>query len=462
MKTFSSPDFKVGLFFLAVVIIIAVMSIRVSEDPSYMGPSKTVTFFLDDASGLVVNSAVKTAGISIGVIRSIQLHKGLARVSIVLPANVPLYKSARIEIRASGILGDRHVELLPGDPDDGLLADGDQILEVDDKGSLDALVNEVGKITSAVNNVAVTLQKSIQGEGDRSSSLGRIVNNIENVTADLSEITGSNKGDLRKIVSRLDSISETIDQFVSSESDDGFKASFRRASSSLSRIDTTLQNLEEISGKVNRGEGTIGRLINDESTIDEINTAVEGVSMIVGQAVQVQTTVDFHSGWLSGLQSGRSVLGIKLQPGLDRYYEIAVVDDRLGSFDRTRTQQTVDGTGPVVTETTRNNLNDIRFTALFAKNIYRVTLKGGLIESSGGIGLDYRFFKDKLLLSAQLFKFSDPNISAYMRYNLAKSFYLIGGVYDAANNSGYYSSFLGAGITLTNDDFNLLVGALSF
>lgn len=459
---FSSPDFKVGLFFVVVTSIIAFMSIRVNQDPSFAKASKTVSFLIDDASGLVVNSGVKTSGISVGIIKSIQLENGLARVIVTLPNDVPLYRSAKVEIRASGILGDRHIELLPGNPRDGSLSDGDQILLVEDKGSLDALVNEVSKITQSINSVSSTLQRSLEGEGDRSSSLGRIVNNIENLSQDLSQISGENRDDLRNIVSKLSRVADSIDDFVNSQKDGSFQQGWDRVTRSLARIDTSLKNIEEITQKVNDGEGTIGRLINDESTVDELNTAIEGVSMIVGQAVFVETTVDFHTGYLRGADSGRSVLGLKFQPGLDRFYEVAIIDDSLGLISRSRVDQRVNGGASTVTETTDTSFSDIRLTALFAKNFYNFTVKGGLIESTGGVAFDYKPFGNNLLLSLQLFNLANTNASVFLRWNFLRSMYIIAGGYDLLDRSGFRSEYLGAGVTLTNDDFNLVLSALSF
>src|ERR1700744_5841236 len=113
------------------------MALRSSQNRAFLGGSKDVWFLMDDASGLVKNSAVKMAGIDVGTIQDIKLQNGRARIEMVIRSDTPATKSSRIEIRPNGILGDKHVEIVAGQPEDPPLRSGDQILIVDDKASID-------------------------------------------------------------------------------------------------------------------------------------------------------------------------------------------------------------------------------------------------------------------------------------------------------------------------------------
>ncbi|MEK7355749.1 MAG: MlaD family protein, partial [Bdellovibrionota bacterium] len=70
----------------------------------------------------------RMSGIEVGLIKDIKLENGKARVEMVLKGDTPVTKSARIEIRPNGILGDKHVEIITGDPRDPPLRSGEQIL----------------------------------------------------------------------------------------------------------------------------------------------------------------------------------------------------------------------------------------------------------------------------------------------------------------------------------------------
>jgi len=459
MNIFMSPEFKVGMLVLVVSGIIATMSLKVSENPGFMGSSKHAWFLIEDASGLVKNSNVKMAGINVGIIRDITLQNGEARVDMVLQADVPVTRSARIEIRPNGILGDKHVEIIAGDPRDPPLRGGEQILVVDDRASVDRLIGEVSKITKSLSTVAENIKSATEGDADK--PLGRIIANIEEVTSDLATLTRERKGQVGDIINSVNNITKTLDEMINDPGQDGFRQSWKDAMKSLRRIEVSLKNVEEITDKVNRGEGTIGKLINDETTVEELNTAIQGVNNFLDTANRLQTSIDFHSDYIVNTSQTRSVLGVTIQPGLDRYYEIAVVDDPTGVVQSQDITTTTGGTSTTVTEDRRFR-NRLKFNALFAKNFYNFSIKGGVIENTGGVGIDYYLFKRRFRMSLEAFDFENPHLRASARYSVFRGIYLSTGADDFTSNDRRSSLFFGGGIFLTNDDLRLLLARAPF
>ena len=126
MNIFRTPEFKVGALVLVVSLVVGWISMSISEDPSYFGSSRTIVFQMEDASGLIEGSPIYMAGIRVGMIRSISLYEGQARIVAVLQSDVELTTSSGVEARPAGILGDKNIVLVPGDPNDPLLPDGGQ------------------------------------------------------------------------------------------------------------------------------------------------------------------------------------------------------------------------------------------------------------------------------------------------------------------------------------------------
>jgi len=457
MNIFSAPEFKVGLMVLIVAGIIAGMSLRVSQDPSFLGTSKQAWFYIDDASGLVKNSAVRMAGINIGIIRDIKLENGQARVEMVLQNEIPLTKSARVEIRPNGILGDKNIEIVSGDPRDPSLRGGEQILVVDDRASMDRLLAQVSKITQSLTSIAENIKTGLDGETDK--PLGRIVKNIENLTNDLAEVSRAHKKEVGEIIANVHHITDSLDEVVNDEGEDGLKNSLKAASRGLRRLDDTMKNIDEITAKVNKGQGTIGKLINDDKTVESINTAVEGINGLLTAAEKVQTSIDYHSDFLQRSKESKTNLSVRIQPGLDRYYEIGVISDQLGTHQQTILTDTVNGVKTTTTEDKRN-VAAIKFNALFAKNFYNFTLKGGMIENTGGMGADYFMLKRRLKFSAEAFDFQNLNLRASARYTIFHGLYVAAGAEHATTSQP--DAFIGAGLFLTNDDLKLLLTRVTF
>lgn len=459
MGFLSSVEFKVGALVLIVGGLIGFMSMQVSDDPSYLGSAKRAWFLIPNANGLIKNSAVKTAGINVGVIKDIRLEDGKARVEISIKSDIPMTSSAAVEIKSMGILGDKHVEIYPGNITDPPLPNGGQILTIRDQGSLDSIMGQVGDIAKSLKEVADVVKESISNDGNQKHILGRIIGNIEKLTDDLKDVTRENKAQISEIVDQVHNITTTLDELVNEEGENGLKKTWKRT---LTRLDSTMKNIDEISTKVNKGEGTIGKLVNDETTVEELNTAIQGVSSLFDSASRIQTGFDFHGDYLGVVGATKSFVGIQIQPGLDRYYYLAIVDDPAGVVERN--DQTVSSGGAVISDTTTQTrfYNKTKLTAIFAKNFYDWTIKGGLIENSGGFGVDYTFWRKKLRLSFEAFNFEKTNIRLSARYSIYHGIYLTGGVSDALDKNDQRSGYLGAGLFLTNDDLKLLLSKASF
>lgn len=455
MSLFALPEFKVGLLFLGVTTAIGYMAMQVTSDPNTWGRTHNAWFMVPSAAGLVKNGQVKTAGIAVGVIKNIKLVDGMARVDISVQKDVGLKVSAGVEMKSQGILGDQHVELYPGTTGDPALPEGGQIVNVRSTGSLDNIIGKVGTIADSLGDVAAALRESVQGEGTNKHILGRIVQNIEKLTGDIAEMTGENKEQIGEIVDQIHSITKSLDEIVTQEGDGSVK-------SAVKRLDASLKNIEEITGKVNRGEGTIGRLVNDESTVDGLNEAIEGVSGFLDTANRTQTAIDFHTEYLGDLGAYRSAIGLRIQPGLDRYYFVQLIDDPEGVSETIITDTTPDGGDTSTVTEKKVYKNKTKFSLQYAKVFWDLTVRGGLIENAGGFGVDYDFFRRKLKFTFEAFDFSQTNLRAALTYNAYYGIYLKAGMNDILDKSDTQSGYVGAGILLTNDDLKMFASKIPF
>lgn len=450
-------ELKVGALVILVGGLIGIMSMQVSDDPAFLQRKQHAYFLLPSANGLIKGSAVKSAGIPIGVIKDITLQSGQARIDISVKADVPLKTSAVVAIKSMGILGDKHVEIYAGEDTDPPLASGAQILNVKDQGSLDNIITKVGDIADSLKKVSDNLADAVSDDGTNKHILGRIMLNIEKLTGDLSQITGENKKQISEIVDQVHDITSSLDELINDESDDGFKKTWKRT---MVRIDSTMKNIDEVAAKVNKGEGTIGKLINDDTTVEELNTAIQGVSNLLDGASRIQTAFDFHGNYLGEIGETKTNIGIHIQPGLDRFYYIGIIDDPAGVVKETNIKQT--GSSTADYDEVKTYKNKTKFTLLYGMNFWDFTIRGGIIEDRGGLGVDYNFFRRKLRLSAEAFDFDKTNLRFNVRYNLMWGIYVQAGIDDALDNNKRQSGYLGAGLFLTNDDLKLLLTKASF
>lgn len=454
MSFFKLAEFKVGALVVAIGGLIAFMSMQVSDDPGFLGRSKKAWFLLPNASGLIKGSAIKSAGIPVGSIQDIKLQDGQARIEISVKSDVRLSRSAQVEMQANGILGDKHIEIKPGDAADAELEDNGQILVIKAGGSMDDVMKQVGELAGSLKEVSQNLKEAVSDDGTSKHILGRIVQNIEKLTGDLAEMTSDNKEQIGEIVENVHSITGTLDELMNDESDKGFKSTWKNA---MVRIDSSLKNIDEITTKINKGEGTIGKLISDEQTSEDVSSAIEGISGLVDSANKISTGIDFNSYYLSSVGDAKTAIGVTIQPGLDRFYYLGIISDPAGVVERTITKTTPLGGSTAEIDEVKTYKSKTKLTAYFGKNFFNWTLRGGLFENTGGIGVDYHMFDDKLTATFDAYDFEKVQLRTMINYKILYGFYLTAGYNDILNKRDAQSVFAGAGLFLTNDDLKLLL-----
>jgi len=235
-----STEAKVGILVLVGIILLFFMSFRVSKLERIRGEVYTALF--PSVSGLVVNANVEVAGVPVGRVEDIGLEQGKAKVWMKI-GRVRLHEDAEASIKTHGILGDKYIEIKPGSPDATLLPPGAAITNVQAAPDMDQLFASLESAASGMAELGKSLHEAIGGEEGR-IAIKEIIVNLHGASAGLKEVVQDNKGRLNNIVA----------------------------------------NLEDITGKMKEGKGTLGKLMADEQlyteaekTMNKLQKAAEGV-----------------------------------------------------------------------------------------------------------------------------------------------------------------------------------------
>ena len=228
-------------------------------------------------------------------------------------------------------------------------------------------------------------------------------------------------------------------------------------------VDDSLSRIANITRKIDEGRGTIGKLINDPQTVEKVNAAADSLNETLGTFKRIQAELGYHTEYLTATKDFKHYVHLNLRPRPDEAFQFEFVEDRAASPQRaTRTTTvTVGGASTTVTADTETiERNKFRISAQLAKKIYDFTLRGGLIESRGGVGVDYNRGPVGVQLSAFDFNTqqgSKPHIKVSGNLNLTKSLYLTGGADDMLNPAQKTDWFFGAGVRLVDDDIKALL-----
>jgi phospholipid/cholesterol/gamma-HCH transport system substrate-binding protein len=432
-------EFAVGLFAIVGLGVIVFMSLQVNRHQSIGRSSHQYHATFDSVSGLIPKIPVEVSGIVSGYVDTIELIDNKARITIRLDKKVKVYEDAALLIRDRGVLGDRYVVLTPGFSEKPEIPDGGEIKFTQSQSDLE-------KLTRTLADTAVTLKELLQSD-DPQGALGHTITNLRNLTEKIDTMIGDNRDNVSAIMENIRSLTNQINH-ISLENRE--------------QIRTLIANLNEITKKINDGEGSLGKLINDDTTVNNLNTTLEGVNTTLGLFSRVQLKFRYRGEYLLSSNDVQNLFGIIISPGPDKYILIELNSSPKGATNVTDT--IINSGGTTTTTQTIQTTTGITFTLMFAKRFWDATLRVGLIRNQGGVGLDYHFFKDALVLSGEMFDLSRPNNRPIMRLYgtlfLYRHLLLTGGVDDVLNQAGPINPFVGLGLQFTDNDFKALLPVL--
>jgi phospholipid/cholesterol/gamma-HCH transport system substrate-binding protein len=223
----------------------------------------------------------------------------------------------------------------------------------------------------------------------------------------------------------------------------------------VDQLNKTLASLQDVTDKINQGKGTIGKLINEEETVNNLNEGLTGINRYVNKAEQFRTFLSYRGEYLFDKSNLKSYLDMKIQPNEDKFYILGLVADPRGK--RTIKDRTVAG---VTTREEEWDKSGLLFNAQIGKRFKDVVLKGGLFESTGGFGFDYMAIHDDLKLSFEAFDFAEDrraHLKAAAEYRFFKHLYLTAGWDDFISNQGNSSPYAGLSIRFEDDDLKYLL-----
>jgi phospholipid/cholesterol/gamma-HCH transport system substrate-binding protein len=335
-------------------------------------------------------------------------------------------------------------------------------------GDVQTLVTNLSATSEKLAAVGTQLNELVEkGVTPRLSQLDRIFRNFERVSLTVADFADRNSGVLDQTLVNFRDVSEqAVALFQRSRGDvdeamGTVKGTLLSAQLSLQKLDESLDNVRQITTDLREGKGSIGRLLTDDRLVEEIEEVISDTKGFVKSYTLMQTEVQLASSYHWYQESMKNVLSIKFKPKEDKYYLFQVIDDPRGyTTDRFVVTQTNDpDKPPVLKEQEETTTHSLKFSFQFAKRFYFLAGRFGIMENTGGIGLDFNFFQDRLQFQFDLFDFTmntNPRLRSQVEWEVFRHFFVAGGADDLLNRS-YRDYFLAAGIRFTDDDLKALL-----
>jgi len=228
-------------------------------------------------------------------------------------------------------------------------------------------------------------------------------------------------------------------------------------------LQDTANNVSAITAKLNRGEGTIGKLLNDETTVNKINTAVDSVNSMLGGFKAMDLEVDMGAARWTKRGDSMAGIGINFVPAHDHWYALNFNSTPDGKINTSSSTTTVPGQ-PASSQTTVTTDQAFTLSAQFAKRLHEnFVVSAGIVEGKGGGGVEYRALQDKFRVGVLGYDFTRRDEKPKPRYRITSSYQFYQGIYAQAGmqdlaNKELRTFFVGGGLRWKDEDLKKLVG----
>jgi len=486
-----TPTAKIGLFMLIALVVLAVFIFEIEDiQIGKGGNQQLITARFPSVAGVDRKAAVRIAGVRVGKVEEVRLDGVEAVLELSLDSNVQLHEGASAQVVNMGILGDKYVEILPGNPGTPMLAPGAELRGTVPP-SFDDVMRTASVIGDDVKQVTASLRSSVGGD-QGAATLAEIVENIRELTESLKVLIAQNQAnvnattenfrafsatlrdELPLIAEKMNRLADDLNEVVY-ENRDNAQASLANIRELSEKLQSTADNLNAITGKIAAGEGTIGKLVNDEETVENLNqtlgsidTGVQALEESLGRFDRYRLDMTVRGEGVQEADDGRFAFGFDLWTTDRRFFRIEGVDTPWGKTSwqtEVVTVTTPDGdTETTVTEKFKTE-DKLAINAQIGYRLFPTTqVRAGIFESSGGVAVDHSVLLGQrpLRLTFEAYDFNraladDPHLRLEGRFYVTEHIFVLAG-WDDPLFDRTSSVLFGGGVVWTDEDLKYSLG----
>jgi phospholipid/cholesterol/gamma-HCH transport system substrate-binding protein len=276
-------EIQVGFTILAALIVL-LWGVTWLKELSLNNQVRIWTVRFPQTGGLGQSDEVQVNGIRKGAVRKLSLVGDRVVVDLALAVDVTLTTDSRVSIRNVGLMGEKVIAV--DLRDSGLPLGGRDTIEgVYEKGvpevmaAMGGAVGTVEQLTRQLATVAGALEK----QGDFAATM----KNIKQTSEELRLAVAENRAALRATVQNFQAASATARSLTTDREAelrrtlDTFSSAADKLERLAGRMDSLRASLQSVSGRIDRGEGSLGKLVRDDSLYTEARASIRSLKTLI-------------------------------------------------------------------------------------------------------------------------------------------------------------------------------------
>jgi phospholipid/cholesterol/gamma-HCH transport system substrate-binding protein len=263
-------EVMVGLFVIAGLAASLIALFTLTDASTFRG-RYIVTTVLQDAAGIRKGDPVLMRGVNIGRVQRFDIDKDKVAVRLEVEGEYRIPKDSKVQIKGQGLLGSMVAEVIPGQSTE-LLRGGETM-----PGGLGSgMFDKVNELSASADKALGRVQALLSDTTVKSIESGSV--ELDRLLKEMRGTVGEQRGELQKLTTNLRKTSESLSQATSGpELDRAVKrmdAITKQLDEAAASLNRTSRSAESVLARVDRGEGSLGKLSKDDELYVNANQAV--------------------------------------------------------------------------------------------------------------------------------------------------------------------------------------------
>ncbi|MEI6821044.1 MAG: MlaD family protein [Bacteroidota bacterium] len=255
-----------------------------------------------NVAGLVPSNPVNLNGVKIGYIKDVSFiskDNPSIRVKFIINTNINIPKNSIASIYSSDLMGSKAMQILLGNSTDNIKP-GDTLtsnVEGDLKEEINKQVlplklkaeNMMGSIDSALTTIRLVFNENTRYNLAKSFENIKIsLDNIKNTTFNVDTLVSTQKNRFTLILGNIESITrniknnnEKITTVINNFASISDTLAKSKINQTIANTNQVMTNVNTILSKIDKGEGTLGQLINNDSLYNKLTNASKDLDLLI-------------------------------------------------------------------------------------------------------------------------------------------------------------------------------------
>ena len=263
----------------AMIILIVMLFFASNLEELFVGKKTYIVYFSHEISGGIAQGTdVQFAGKNVGVVTDVDVNEDHhVEVTITIDESIAIRTDAKVTIRSVGLLGgEKYMQISPGTPQAPLL-DTANVIPGEETVAIQALLEVISQVAMNTQRITSSVDHLL-ASGDKPGELmitlhmaQTLINDVNTTISSVNRVLNKNEQDIHTIVNQAAHLTNQINGLLAANRGKidttiaTVQAGVEQIPQLLSDVRTVLANVQDISEKIKRGEGTAGQMIMDET-----------------------------------------------------------------------------------------------------------------------------------------------------------------------------------------------------